>query len=82
MAERIKLIDPACEVMQIEDFVEPGNFDATLGARFDYVVDAIDSVRTKTPLSHGVSSISSRSSRWAARVGSSTRRASASTISR
>ncbi|WP_277187098.1 tRNA threonylcarbamoyladenosine dehydratase [Caballeronia sp. BR00000012568055] len=50
MAERIKLIDPACEVTEIEDFVEPGNFDATLGARFDYVVDAIDSVRTKTAL--------------------------------
>ncbi|WP_250477047.1 MULTISPECIES: ThiF family adenylyltransferase [unclassified Caballeronia] len=50
MAERIKLIDPACDVRQIEDFVEPGNFDATLGSGFDYVVDAIDSVRTKTAL--------------------------------
>jgi len=50
MAERIKMIDPACDVRQIEDFVEPGNFDATLGGGFDYVVDAIDSVRTKTAL--------------------------------
>ncbi|AQG99520.1 tRNA threonylcarbamoyladenosine dehydratase [Burkholderia sp. KK1] len=50
MAERIRLIDPACEVRQIEDFVEPGNFDATLGDGFDYVIDAIDSVRTKTAL--------------------------------
>lgn len=50
MAERIKLIDPACDVRQIEDFVEPGNFDATLGGGFDFVVDAIDSVRTKTAL--------------------------------
>src|ERR1700754_1445096 len=50
MAERIKMIDPACDVTQIEDFVEPGNFDATLGGGFDYVVDAIDSVRTKTAL--------------------------------
>ncbi|WP_244815290.1 ThiF family adenylyltransferase [Caballeronia sp. Lep1P3] len=50
MAERIALIDPACDVRQVEDFVEPGNFDATLGAGFDFVVDAIDSVRTKTAL--------------------------------
>ncbi|WP_250518307.1 MULTISPECIES: tRNA threonylcarbamoyladenosine dehydratase [unclassified Caballeronia] len=50
MAERIKLIDPACDVRQIEDFVEPGNFDETLGGGFDYVIDAIDSVRTKTAL--------------------------------
>ena len=50
MAERIRLIDPACEVRQIEDFVEPGNFDETLGGGFDYIIDAIDSVRTKTAL--------------------------------
>jgi tRNA A37 threonylcarbamoyladenosine dehydratase len=50
MAERIALIDRACDVRRIEDFVEPGNFDALLGGRFDYVVDAIDSVRTKTAL--------------------------------
>ncbi|MDR5878969.1 tRNA threonylcarbamoyladenosine dehydratase [Caballeronia sp. LZ032] len=50
MAERIRLIDPACEVREIEDFIEPGNFDAVLGTGFDYVVDAIDSVRTKTAL--------------------------------
>jgi tRNA threonylcarbamoyladenosine dehydratase len=50
MAERIRLIDPACEVRQVEDFVEPANFDAVLGGGFDYVIDAIDSVRTKTAL--------------------------------
>ncbi|WP_028216074.1 tRNA cyclic N6-threonylcarbamoyladenosine(37) synthase TcdA [Paraburkholderia oxyphila] len=50
MAERIKLIDPACDVRLVEDFVEPSNFDALLGGGFDYVVDAIDSVRTKTAL--------------------------------
>ncbi|MDR5832045.1 tRNA threonylcarbamoyladenosine dehydratase [Caballeronia sp. LP006] len=50
MAERIRLIDPACDVRQIEDFVEPGNFDAMLGGGFDFIVDAIDSVRTKTAL--------------------------------
>ena len=50
MAERIALIDPQCEVVEIEDFAEPDNFEALLGGGFDYVVDAIDSVRTKTAL--------------------------------
>jgi len=34
MAERIKLIDPACDVRLVEDFVEPSNFDALLGGGF------------------------------------------------
>src|SRR5580698_10394163 len=31
MAERIKLIDPACDVRVIEDFIEPDNFASVLG---------------------------------------------------
>ncbi|WP_179401510.1 tRNA threonylcarbamoyladenosine dehydratase [Burkholderia guangdongensis] len=50
MAERIALIDPACRVRRVEDFAEPENFDALLGGGFDYVIDAIDSVRTKVAL--------------------------------
>jgi tRNA A37 threonylcarbamoyladenosine dehydratase len=50
MAERIALIDPACDVRVVEDFIEPGNFESVLGGGFDYVIDAIDSVRTKTAL--------------------------------
>jgi tRNA threonylcarbamoyladenosine dehydratase len=50
MAERIALIDRACEVRIVEDFAEPGNFETLLGAGFDHVIDAIDSVRTKTAL--------------------------------
>jgi tRNA threonylcarbamoyladenosine dehydratase len=50
MAERIALIDRQCEVLRVEDFVDLGNFDALLGGGFDYVIDAIDSVRTKTAL--------------------------------
>ncbi|HVE10455.1 MAG TPA: tRNA cyclic N6-threonylcarbamoyladenosine(37) synthase TcdA [Paraburkholderia sp.] len=50
MAERIALIDPQCDVRVIEDFIEPDNFAAVLGGGFDYVIDAIDSVRTKTAL--------------------------------
>src|ERR1700743_661334 len=43
MAQRIHLIDPACRVDVVEDFVEPANFDAVLGGGFDFVIDAIDS---------------------------------------
>jgi tRNA threonylcarbamoyladenosine dehydratase len=50
MAERIRLIDRACDVRLVEDFAEPGNFEALFGGRLDYIVDAIDSVRTKTAL--------------------------------
>lgn len=50
MAERIALIDPQCLVREVEDFAEPDNFEALLGGGFDYVIDAIDSVRTKTAL--------------------------------
>jgi tRNA A37 threonylcarbamoyladenosine dehydratase len=50
MAQRIALINPACVVEQVEDFVEPDNFARVLGGGFDYVIDAIDSVRTKTAL--------------------------------
>jgi tRNA threonylcarbamoyladenosine dehydratase len=51
MAERIRLIDPQCDVRLVEDFIEPDNFASVLGGgKFDHVIDAIDSVRTKTAL--------------------------------
>lgn len=50
MAERIRAINPACEVREIEDFVGPENLEATLGGGFDYVIDAIDHVRTKAAM--------------------------------
>ncbi len=50
MAERIRQINPECDVRCVEDFIEPGNFDALLGGPYNFVVDAIDSVRTKTAL--------------------------------
>ncbi|GAB3627361.1 UBA/ThiF-type NAD/FAD-binding protein [Pandoraea terrae] len=50
MAERIAAINPACEVSLIEDFVEADNLDAMLGRGYDWIVDAIDSVRVKTAL--------------------------------
>jgi tRNA A37 threonylcarbamoyladenosine dehydratase len=50
MAERIVAINPACQLTLVEDFVELDNLDVMLGAGFDWVVDAIDSVRVKTAL--------------------------------
>lgn len=50
MAIRILAINPACEVTAIEDFVSPDNLDEMLGRGFDYVVDAIDHVRTKAAM--------------------------------
>jgi tRNA A37 threonylcarbamoyladenosine dehydratase len=52
LAERIAQINPYCQVTQVEDFVDAGNLDTMIGGhgRFDYVVDAIDSVKAKAAL--------------------------------
>lgn len=50
LAERILAINPECRVNCIEDFIAPENFAEYLGGGLDYVVDAIDSVRTKAAL--------------------------------
>lgn len=51
LAERITQINPLCEVIQIDDFVTPENLPELIKApQFDYVVDAIDSVKAKTAL--------------------------------
>lgn len=49
LAERIKQINPYCQVTEVEDFVTVDNLEEMLGGnRFDYVIDAIDNVRAKT----------------------------------
>ncbi len=51
LAERIRQINPFCEVTEIEDFITPENLDQMIGAHaYDYVIDAIDSVKAKTAL--------------------------------
>jgi len=51
LAERVAQINPRCVVTQVEDFVTPENLDELIRApRFDYVIDAIDSVKAKTAL--------------------------------
>ena len=50
MAQRIRAINPDCRVSEIEDFVTPENVQAMLDDRLDYVIDAIDQVRTKVAM--------------------------------
>ncbi len=51
LAERIAQINPYCVVREVEDFITPDNLDEMIGnGRYDYVIDAIDSVKAKTAL--------------------------------
>jgi tRNA A37 threonylcarbamoyladenosine dehydratase len=50
MAERIRAINPACEVHCIEDFVTPDNVEQLLADEFSVVIDAIDQVRAKVAM--------------------------------
>ncbi|MDO6707774.1 MULTISPECIES: tRNA cyclic N6-threonylcarbamoyladenosine(37) synthase TcdA [unclassified Photobacterium] len=50
MAERIALINPDCRVNLIDDFITPENIPEYIGPQFDYVLDAIDSVKPKAAL--------------------------------
>jgi tRNA A37 threonylcarbamoyladenosine dehydratase len=48
---RIDIINPYCQVTLVEDFIEPDNLAELIGQKgFDYVVDAIDSVKAKAAL--------------------------------
>ncbi len=51
LAERVAQINPFCRVNLVEDFISPDNLDQMIGGKgFDYVVDAIDQVRSKAAL--------------------------------
>jgi tRNA A37 threonylcarbamoyladenosine dehydratase len=50
MAERIKLINPDCQVNLVDDFITPDNVAEYLDHDFDYIVDAIDSLKAKAAL--------------------------------
>lgn len=50
MAARIQAINPSCRVNRIEDFVTPDNLDRMFAGTIDYVIDAIDQVRTKAAM--------------------------------
>jgi tRNA A37 threonylcarbamoyladenosine dehydratase len=56
LRDRIAQINPFCKVTLVEDFIDPDNLVQMIGGkapgspRFDYVVDAIDSVKAKAAL--------------------------------
>lgn len=51
LAERIALINALCHVETVQEFITPENLDRFVGNKnFDFVIDAIDSVRDKTAL--------------------------------
>ena len=50
MSERVKLINPECTVNIIDDFISPENQSDYLNRGYDYVIDAIDNVKTKASL--------------------------------
>ncbi|MDH5573118.1 MAG: tRNA cyclic N6-threonylcarbamoyladenosine(37) synthase TcdA [Gammaproteobacteria bacterium] len=48
MAERIQQINPACRVNLIDDFLTMENYESILSQNYDYVIDAIDSIKFKS----------------------------------
>jgi len=50
LAERVRLINPACRVETVAEFFTQASAERLLATRFDYVVDAIDSVVNKALL--------------------------------
>lgn len=50
MADRIRAINPACRVTEVEDFITPENAGGLLDGGFDGVIDAIDQVRAKVAM--------------------------------
>lgn len=47
MQQRIHEINPSCEVATIDDFITIDNISEYISNEFDYVIDAIDSVKVK-----------------------------------
>lgn len=50
MAQRIKEINPECKVTVIDDFLSLDNIATYVDTKFDYVLDAIDSIQSKAAL--------------------------------
>ncbi|GAB3487044.1 tRNA cyclic N6-threonylcarbamoyladenosine(37) synthase TcdA [Marinomonas epiphytica] len=50
MKERMALINPDCQINCVEDFITPDNLPELLSEPFDYIIDAIDSLKPKAAL--------------------------------
>lgn len=52
MAERIRAINPSCQVNPVMDFITPDNIATLIPQSVDGVIDAIDSIKPKAALIH------------------------------
>lgn len=52
MAERIRLINPDCEIRLVDDFLNMDNLEEILGRGYACVIDAIDSIKFKAAMIH------------------------------
>jgi tRNA A37 threonylcarbamoyladenosine dehydratase len=52
MRDRLQAINPDLQIITIKEFITPPAVDRILAARYDYVVDAIDSLTPKVTLLH------------------------------
>ena len=50
LAERISDINPACEVVCVDEFLDPNNVTELITQDFDWVIDCIDTFRIKAAL--------------------------------
>lgn len=50
MAERVKQINPQCQCQAIDDFITSSNCQKYLSQEYNYVIDAIDSIKFKTAI--------------------------------
>lgn len=50
LAERVRLINPACHIAAVTEFFTPGSAERLMAGPFDFVVDAIDQVPAKALL--------------------------------
>lgn len=50
MAERVRVINPLCQVREIEDFVTSENVSLHLNVKYDVVVDCVDDAKAKIAL--------------------------------
>lgn len=50
MANRVREINPDCDVTVIDDFINMQNMEEYLSRRYDYVIDAIDSIKFKAAM--------------------------------
>ncbi|WP_150138540.1 tRNA cyclic N6-threonylcarbamoyladenosine(37) synthase TcdA [Candidatus Enterovibrio escicola] len=50
MADRVRAINPDCQITLIDDFISEANIPQYITKNFDYVLDAIDSIQPKTAL--------------------------------